>query len=185
VYHLTRMRPALSAATLILFATGCGSERDANAPRPATSPPERKAARVSGLGSVAASKAYVGATRLTTLDQNPATILRIPGYGALSVTCTAQGRPRMTFTLVANTSTTVVSVRAGRTTIGSRVEPGAAFSAPLGPTRVAQQTWQLSRSDPVSVESATIVVTSMSARSMTGGNDCFAAAQAVITTARG
>ena len=181
------MPPRFFAATfLLLVITACGNERDAKAPQqPEPASTKGEPAQVSGRGSVATSKAYAGATRLTTLGKSRVPILRIPGYGELSVKCSEQGRPRTTFTLIANTSTTIVSVQAGQTTIGGSLEPGAAFSAPVGPTSAAQQTWQLSRSTKPSVETATIVVTTMSGRPLTGANDCFAAAQAVVTTARG
>ena len=128
------------------------------------------------------AKAYSGATR-TVAHSTPQTLVKIPGFGSLTVSCTASGKARTVFT-VGSVASTVVQVQGTGTRAGI-VNPGKTLAAPPGPDGAMQQVWQVTPVLEGRVPVARISVASMPAPAGLGGKGCFASAQAMTTTTIG
>ncbi len=130
--------------------------------------------------STPARNTYAGSTR-TVAGATPETLVRVPGEGSLTVSCTPAGVIRAAFTVRARASAVVVVHGTG--TVAGLIDPGRTLAARPEPVAAMEQVWQVTPVTEAEVRVATITVASMPAPAAFGGKGCFASALAVTSTA--
>ena len=168
-----------SAACLALVVSAC-SHSDARSSSAASQ--TQAATRAPAATTRTARNTYAGATR-TVVRSAPETLIRIPRFGSLTVSCTRSGSARTVFT-VRSPASTVVVVR-GTGTVARLVDPGETLAAPPGPDGAMQQVWQITPVTEAEVPVATISVASMPSPAAFGGKGCFVSAQGTTSRATG